>query len=232
MERGSVTGTVLDVGSGTGVDSLRILAEFPSIRVVSLDLCEPMCRELEVNLRSTSAFGNPVSSRCTVVRGDVLAGSGEPSQLKCLLPESERGRGYRAVVTSLTVHHFGHDEKQEFYRRAFSVLEPSGVLINADLFSYASAQLSEDALRFDLEWMQRQFANPDRGFEEARTLSCQDRQRLCELWTNHYRVHNRLESIEDCSGKVGQAGMLEVAGFKEVAVPYRHSLSGVLWARK
>lgn len=227
------TGTVLDVGSGTGADTIRLLTEFPLMRVIALDLCEPMCRELQSKLHALDKCGKQISSRCHVIRGDVLAETGRPSELREFLTTDEQDRGYGAVVTALTVHHFEHAEKQEFYRRAFEILEPSGLFINADLFSFACDDLTSDALRFDLEWMKRQFADPDEAFEEASSLPAQDRQRLCEAWTNHYLFHNRLEPIEDSAlGHVGQARMLQAAGFREVAVAYRYSLSGILWARK
>ena len=54
-KRLSAGDVILDVGSGTGTDSLSILTTFPKVHVVSMDLCEPIQR---VHYRKLSKLDN------------------------------------------------------------------------------------------------------------------------------------------------------------------------------
>jgi ubiquinone/menaquinone biosynthesis C-methylase UbiE len=228
---GATPAVVLDVGSGTGMESIGILRTIRSLRVVAVDLCRAM-QEIHLGkmrrLERASTAG--LTQRCNLVQGDVLSDLASPEALLRKFPGDVDGP-FSAVVTSLTVHHFSHRQKQQFYNLAYKVLRPGGVFINADLFSYADPELTEKALQFDLEWMRTQFKEPSRKFVEARALPRARRLELLERWLIHYSRDNRLEPIED-SEQTGQAQMLKKAGFHDVTVAYRSSLSGILVGKR
>ena len=112
----------------------------------------------------------------------------------------------------------------------YEILAPGGLLLNADLFSYADAAMSRTTLEFDLTWMKYKFASSSdevtNGTPPAR------RQLLLKKWIEHYRTANRLEPLEDGRRSPGHLSMLRTAGFKRAAVPYRLSLSGIVLAEK
>ena len=79
-------------------------------------------------------------------------------------------------------------------------------------------------------WMRREFKNP--SDEAARTVHSARRAYLLNRWIEHYRRANRLEPLEDRGGAHGQLSMVQRAGFRNAHVPYRMSLSGILYAEK
>jgi ubiquinone/menaquinone biosynthesis C-methylase UbiE len=47
-------GTVLDIGSGTGMEAIPILQQFPNLSIVTLDYSQAMNDELSLKLKSLS----------------------------------------------------------------------------------------------------------------------------------------------------------------------------------
>ena len=223
---------ILDIGSGTGADSIALLREFPNAHVVAVDFCEAMQDEHRRRMKQLDDEGSSLSSRCSLVLGDVLGDLESADALLALLPRSHNGQGYSAVTTALTVHHFTHLEKMRFYRTAYEILDEHGVFLNADLFSYADRGVDELSLAHDLDWIRRQFDQPSEKFRDARALSRQRRSWLRDRWLYHYTHDNRCEPIEDPIGRPGQAQMLRDAGFIGISAPYRFFLSGILFAQK
>lgn len=225
---------VLDIGSGTGTDSIAILQQFPDVEVLAIDLCRPI---QEVHRQKLDLLDNPeanLRARCHLICADVLTDLDSESSIAALAGWDKRKR-CAAVVSSLVIHHFSHKEKQQVYDLVSSLLPPGGIFINADLFSYADAKINRIALDFDLAWMRKGLLHPSQEFPEAANLSKPQRTKLLERWVHHYKHANRLEPIEDTKGrreKLGQNSMLLKAGFRHVAIPYRMSLSGVIFATK
>lgn len=218
---------VLDVGSGTGIDSIAVLKRFPNVLVVSLDLCEPIQHR---HAEKLAKLPDSLRERNVLVAGDVLADFSEGEGLRDYLPPELGKIGFSAIITALTVHHFTHDEKRSFYSRMARILTSGGALINGDLFSYADPVITHLAQEYDLSWIRNSFANPPFGSREAKSLSVAERKRMSDLWIEHYLRDNNLEPLEDGSA-MGQIKMLKEAGITEVSVPYRFMLSGVLLGR-
>jgi len=216
-------GHILDVGSGSGADSISILKAFPRSRVCSLDLCKPIQDQHQRKLESLGKKQPSLLRRATLIWGDILDYC---SKMDALL-ERSGGELYSAVVSSLVIHHFSHAEKMRVYRLAHCLLKPGGVLINADLFAYRDPRVNGLANDFDRRWMTKHLLRPPDGFSEAKRLPIGVRKRLLRKWLRHYREFNRLESLEDNS-RQGQVSMLRQIGFESVGVPYRFSLSGIL----
>jgi hypothetical protein len=221
-----ISPVLLDVGAGTGADTLAVLDKFPAAHVVAVDFCEPMLRRLEARL---TANGNrSLLDRVTIVHADVLD---ETTDWRAWAGDRLRNGGYSAVLSTLTVHHFTHAEKRRYLIRAAEVLARDGVCVLADLFSHVEPSASLSALEFDLAWMRKHFGS-DPVPTGAPERSVGERRRLLDHWTQHYESDNRLESIESHGTIVGQAELMRTAGLRFVRTEYRHSLSGVLVGRR
>lgn len=217
---------VLDVGSGTGTDTIDVLQAYPQSHVVAVDLCKPMLDTLGSHLMRGIA-GEDGFGRCTLLHADILSNDASEHCLVAALPTARRSKRFSVVLSSLTVHHFEHNEKQAWFQRMFDVIAPGGFLVFADLFSYADPAFTEQCLKFDLAWMREHFVrNAASTSEEA--VSTSDRRRLLDGWVEHYWRDNRLEPIESTLQTVGQSAMMEGIGFINVTTLYRYSLSGVL----
>jgi len=107
---------VLDLGSGPGPLTSRILRRFPKCRVVALDT-DPVL--LEVGKRALARFGRRVSW----VLAD-LRKTGWPSGLPV--------QRYDAVVSSLSLHWLEEDEIRGIYREARKLLRSDGLLVEGD----------------------------------------------------------------------------------------------------
>jgi ubiquinone/menaquinone biosynthesis C-methylase UbiE len=236
-----VSGHILDIGAGTGTESMRVMREFPNVKMVCLDLYASMQKRFFDNFESE--YGRD-SDRCTeYVVGDLLKSAGEPANLLRPLSGKEK---YKAVITTFTIHHFSSAEKEEAYRRIYEVLEDGGILVNGDLFSYQSPELRQQAKEYDLRWIASQFKIPNPQFTRGAKRDDKTRNRLSKKWLDHYKNDNTLdpveskvvgtvhESSEKCENldAKGQTEMLLNAGFSQAGCPFRYWQVGILWAQK
>jgi ubiquinone/menaquinone biosynthesis C-methylase UbiE len=240
-KRARIRGHFLDIGSGTGAQSIAILERFPNLRSVELDLCEPMHRILEQ--KTIAALGRAgFKERCTLVTADIMSSAGSPRRLLQPLSGSGKGTKYKAVVTAFALHHLTDREKLRAYRRIFEVLEPGGLFINADLFSFHSPTLKVAAQKFTIDYINKQHTDPDPEFVAAFRAVGPAREHLRKAWVRHcslFNIPGPIECAEDGvarskSAKTdnGQARMLLNAGFAEVGCPLRYWQVGILWGRK
>jgi len=207
---------VLDIGCGTGAESLTLLKKFPFIKVVGVDLAGPMLQQLQAKIDELEV----ASGRFTLVEADFLTDSCLPGRLQAHLPKEARKRGFDAIISAFTLHHFSARQKRLAYRRVYECLARGGVLLNGDLFNYEgeSSQMSTAALDFEVKWIRDHFA------EEAKKDP--HMKRLCTKWVAHYFNDNSCNSITT------QMKMLREAGFRQVANPFRYWQVGLLWGLK
>ena len=114
----------LDVGSGTGFFTHRLLEAFPNVRVIAVDGASSM------TATATARLG-PLADRVDFRTGDFR-------DLDGLLKPGERGL---AVISAYALHHVDHEEKVGVIRRCLEFLEPSGWFLNADLIVAGSELL-------------------------------------------------------------------------------------------
>ena len=236
-----VSGHFLDIGSGTGAQTIAILQRFQSLEAVALDLCEPMHRILEEKVVKTLGR-QQFEQRCTLLTGDIMSPSGSSRNLLAPLNSRKAGSKYRVVVSAFALHHLTNKEKQGAYRKIFEILEPGGILINADLFSFQSPTLKAAAQRNTINYINKQHTNPDPEFLPAFRAVGSAREHLRKSWVRHCQRFNIPDPIESVEGGVwkkprgqkveGQAEMLLKAGFAEVGCPLRYWQVGILWGRK
>lgn len=217
---------VLDVGSGTGAQALGILNLLPTAHLVALDLCEPMHEVMRTRA------GRAVRPRFTSLTGDIADRGITSNRLLRTLPQDRRPNGFQIVVSCFTLHHLPHRDKQTAIRKIYSVLAPGGVFILGDLFSFHSPLMSDEALRYDLDWIRSHFrdeARSRRGAAARAKLKSLERR-----WLNHYRRDNLTEPVEQALGRDSKSisGMLHKAGFVNVASPFRFWQVGVVVGEK
>lgn len=117
---GMKTGTVLDLGTGTGALSARVAAALPRVRLVGIDADEGMlamaARRLPAR-RTELRLGNFVTAA---------------------LPRCD------AAIASFALHHIEQRQtKRALYRRLHAALRRGGVLVSADCHPAANARLEQ-----------------------------------------------------------------------------------------
>ncbi len=108
---------VLDLGTGTGMLSLQVLAVFPKAILVCHDFSDVMLDHARQQLA-------PFSDRVTFVKSDLR----EPSW-----PQVIQG-AFDAVVSSFVMHTVP-DNVKEIYRRVFGLVKPGGCFLVSDIYS-------------------------------------------------------------------------------------------------
>ncbi len=107
---------VLDLGSGTGFFTKRLLDTYPNARVIAVDGAAAMIAVASERLGDQS---HRVSFR-----------TGDFRELDALLSPGERGQ---LVISSYALHHVEHSAKVAIVRRCAEFLEAGGWFINADV---------------------------------------------------------------------------------------------------
>ncbi|MBN2085138.1 MAG: class I SAM-dependent methyltransferase [Anaerolineales bacterium] len=102
---------VLDLGAGTGLFSKHVLEKYPDAHFLLYDLADKMLEVARERFR-----GHPKQFEFIV--GDYRA---------LQVPHD-----YDLVISSLSIHHLAHGEKQDLFRKIFSALRQPGVFINID----------------------------------------------------------------------------------------------------
>lgn len=106
--RGLEARRILELGTGTGETSRRVLEDHPEASLTGIDESEPML----------------VQARRLLPRADLRT-----SRLQDPLPEGP----FDLVVSALTVHHLGRDEKADLFQRVATVLRPGGRFVMGDV---------------------------------------------------------------------------------------------------
>ncbi len=102
---------VLDLGAGTGLFSKHVLEKYPQAHFLLYDLADKMLDVARERFRA-----HPEKFEYTI---------GDYRTLRV-------ARDFDLVISSLSIHHLADDEKQDIFRKIFSVLRKPGVFINID----------------------------------------------------------------------------------------------------
>jgi len=237
----SIDSFILDIGSGTGAEALGLLINFPRCKVVAVDLCESMHRILRS--KGEKLLGrDDFHARCQLITADILGDEAKPEILRAPLRGKEKSGGYQIVVSALALHHLTHIEIEEVYRRIYSLLEPGGLFLNGDLFSFQSTDINAQVEHFVINWIDRQFTSPDTAFVHAVESLGNRRDEIRRSWLDHLKNQNipiPIESAHDafhpeCGyyGILSHTELLQRIGFREIGCPFRFWQTGILWAKK
>jgi tRNA (cmo5U34)-methyltransferase len=214
----------LDLGFGTGIDSISLLQSIPELKIVGVDLCEPM---VEIFRRKATQSGVD-ADRYSLFAGDILE-NGVLSEAKEIAGRSFGTEKFGLVISAFTIHHFDTHQKIELIRRIHEFLEPGGVFILGDLFNCEpdSQSMTDAILDWEIDWIENCFSSEADSLmkvgnhDKARTMN-----ELKKNWVHHYMYYNQLDSVS------AHIKMLLDAGFAEAANPFRHYQVGVVWAKK
>jgi hypothetical protein len=114
---------------------------------------------------------------------------------------------YRAIVSSMAIHHLGEDEKRQLYKDLFAMLVPGGVLGIADIILPVGKPALEMAA---LQW--------DEAVRQ-RSLELEGNLRLAELFDRErWNIFRYPDPMDKPSSLVDQLAWLEEAGFCDVNV--------------
>jgi SAM-dependent methyltransferase len=105
----------LELGSGTGYATERILLRNPAARITCLDLSAEML---------AAAQAKPALHGVQFVQGDIRA-------------DWPKG-GFDLVFSTLCLHHLSRTERREVVHRIRATLSPNGRFINGDIFKPAT----------------------------------------------------------------------------------------------
>ena len=180
---------VLDLGAGTGLFAWHVIRRFPQARLVLYDISSQM---LDV---ARERFAE-LEDRVSVVEADYL-------RLDAL-------DTYDAVVSSFSIHHLAHVDKQRLFSLAYRALKSSGAFINIDQIQAPTPDL------MDLYWY---------GWLEKVRSAGADEEQVQESIRRRRKLDNDA-TLSD------QLRWLADAGFTDVDCIYKHYFIGVLYGRK
>ncbi len=102
--------TLLELGSGTGYATARVLARHPGIRIHAIDHAPEMirCAREKSGLETVSFYEQDIR-------------------------DPWPGQGYDVIMTTLCLHHIPQDDRMILLRRIYEQLPPGGVFICGDI---------------------------------------------------------------------------------------------------
>ncbi len=181
---------VLDLGAGTGLFSSFVAERFPKARFELWDLSADLLEMARERFAATP-------ERFRLLRRDYreLEPTGAPFDL---------------VISSLSIHHLEHDEKQALFAGIRSRLGPGGLFLNIDQVRGETPGLRK------LYW--------DGWLAHVRR-HCEDEQRIRDSI-------ERRQSLDRDASLREQLDWLWKAGFEEVDCVYKHRFLALFHARR
>ncbi len=180
---------VLDLGAGTGLFSGHVMQRFPQARFVLYDISSQM---LDV---ARERFAE-VKERVSIVETDYL-------RLDAI-------DTYDAIISSFSIHHLAHADKQRLFSLAYRALKTSGAFINIDQIQAPTPGL------MDLYWYGWLEKVRSAGADEAQVQESIRRRRQLD---NDATLSDQLRWLAD-------------AGFADVDCIFKHYFIGVFYGRK
>lgn len=180
---------VLDLGAGTGLFSWHVMQRFPRASFVLYDIS---LRMLDV---ARERFGES-KDRVSIVETDYL-------RLDAI-------DTYDAIVSSFSIHHLAHVDKQRLFSLAYRALKPSGAFINIDQIQAPTPGLK------DLYWYGWLEKVRSAGADEAQVQESIRRRRKLD---NDATLSDQLRWLAD-------------AGFADVDCIFKHYFIGVFYGLK
>jgi tRNA (cmo5U34)-methyltransferase len=174
---------VLDLGAGTGLLSAFIAYSFPQARITMVDISSEMLERA----RARFELGGER------FRFEVSDYGVDPIQEK-----------YDAVVSALSIHHLGDDEKRSLFNRIHGALNDGGVFVNAEQFRGATPE--------------RDRFHHERWITRVRELGMDDRDLGAALDRMKF---DRAATLED------QLEWLREAGFRDIDCAYKNLIFAV-----
>lgn len=184
---------ILELGSGTGGLSLRILRRCTGAKLTAVDYSPRMLEFAQGKIAETG-YGDQVRW--------VEADFGEWAVDGDAVPI---GSGFDACVSSLAIHHLTDEMKLKLFQRIKQVLNPGGCFWNADPTPTQAVALQPLYQKVKEDWTQQQGSDRD---EIRAKLGSSDR--------HGHSSHDHLASLS------AHLEMLRKAGFQSIDVPWKY----------
>lgn len=104
------TPKILDLGAGTGLLSAFILSKYPKAEITLIDQAENMIQLAQKRFSENKQIHYIIDNFLT----------------------HEYTETYDAVVSALAIHHLEDSDKEKLYQKSYSLLNSTGVFMNAD----------------------------------------------------------------------------------------------------
>ncbi len=218
-----VDGVFLDIGAGTGTETISILQSFPSLSAIAVDLAAPMKAAFAENYKRLlgSAKGDDRYEYLTMDALELQHGNHINDVTSRFYSQNKV-----AAVSAYCIHHYPLNVKETLYKKMYDFLDEGGILINVDLFTYASPSLRQQAHHFDIEYIKREFDDPSPMNIHSTQLPNELRHELKAKWLVHMDEDNILDSVES------QLDILKKLGFREVECVFRYFQQGIIVGKK
>jgi len=210
---------LLDIGAGTGNESIKLMQGHKNIYTIAVDLCSPMSDEY-IKKYNREIFTPDNLKRFDYFVDDIFHIKSQ--KLISILSEKK----FQIIISAYTLHHYLKQDKEKLFKRIYDMLEDGGIFINLDLFSFDSPLISSFTDKESFLFIDENFENPGNEFMFAQKIPIDERRRLKNLWVKHYKMDNVLTSIEE------QRDFLEQIGFSQTSIPFMYLQNGLIWAKK
>jgi len=180
---------ILELGCGTGNLSELIVKKYPESEIVLVDISEEILNRCKNRLED--------NDRVEYYRADIneLDFSADSFDL---------------IVSSITIHHLKHHQKERLFNKAFSWLTNEGVFNYGDQFAGATKEIYDNHMKL---W-----------YQFAVNLGCTEDE--WELWMKHQDEHDYHATAVD------QILWLQKANFNPIDITWRYLLWTVITAGK
>lgn len=178
---------ILDIGAGTGLLSAFLMKRYPEASFTLIDISEKM---LDM---AKDRFGN--NSNVKYIAADYS--------------KYDFADKYDIVISALSIHHLENEEKEELYKKSYSILKEKGIFINADQV-HGETPFIENLNK--TTW--RQYVETSGLLEE-------------EILAGYERV-----KLDKDTSLGQQLDWLKEAGFRDVSCIYKYYQFAVMFGRK
>lgn len=150
---------VLEVGTGTGLTSVRVLEADPRIKLTTIDADGNLMEKAKQVLED-------VADRIEFINQDIL------SALQAMADES-----IDAMASALTIHNFPPEYREEMMKELTRVLKSGGLFVNADKYALDDLEAHKQSLQEQID-----------SFDIFDTMNVPgvDLPKLKQDWIQHY----------------------------------------------
>jgi tRNA (cmo5U34)-methyltransferase len=180
---------ILELGCGTGNLSELIVRTYPNAEKVLVDISEEVISQCKSRLEN--------NDRIEYYQADI-------NELD--FPADS----FDLIVSSITIHHLKHHEKELLFRKAFNWLTNEGVFTYSDQFAGVTKEIYDNHMNLWHQFVLNSGCNEDEW----------------EMWMKHQDEHDYHATA------VAQLSWLKKANYNSVDITWRYLLWTVITARK
>jgi ubiquinone/menaquinone biosynthesis C-methylase UbiE len=197
-----IDGYILDIGSGTGLESMQIMSICPKLKTLAVDFSQEMNNKYKDKVKSLLKIEH---DKVDFLEYDIL-------NIPDNILKENKGK-CKIVLSGYTIHHFPIKDKEKIYKTMHWFLEEGGLFINIDLYTYRSKEIRLNAHEFDINHIKKNFTDE---IEK-------------EKWIEHYKGNEGSHFIDTTDLHIK---ILKEIGFDNVECVFRYWQQGIIIANK